>query len=139
MQKPETITSLLPGDDAQTSPRPAAARGRPVAGVDKRLQIIEGARLAFIRDGFDSVSMNDVCIATGVSKSTLYSYFKDKEELFAALIEEERGKHANWIWSILEGDGDVVTKLTRLGEQFVEISAQAVSYTHLTLPTIYSV
>jgi len=70
------------------------ARGRPVAGTDKRRQILDGAHRLFIAKGFDAVSMNDVYAATGVSKSTLYSYFKDKQELFVALIDEEREKHA---------------------------------------------
>src|SRR6267143_618932 len=73
-------------------------RGRPVAGTDKRRQILDGAHVLFIEKGFDNASMNDVCIATGVSKSTLYSHFKDKQQLFITLIDEEREKHAQVVW-----------------------------------------
>src|SRR5690606_24794122 len=40
--------------------------------------------------GFDAASMNDICRAAGVSKSTLYVYFAHKEELFEALIDQKR-------------------------------------------------
>lgn len=65
---------------------------RNAAGEDpqKRRQILEGARQAFGRLGFDVASMNDVTRAAGVSKSTLYVYFRSKEDLFTALISEQR-------------------------------------------------
>ncbi len=68
-------------------------RGRPAAGQDpvKRGQIIEGARRIFIEKGFEAASMNDITREAGVSKGTIYVYFANKEELFEALIEEERG------------------------------------------------
>ena len=40
--------------------------------------------------GFDAASMNDITREAGVSKGTIYVYFANKEELFEALIEEER-------------------------------------------------
>jgi len=65
---------------------------RSAAGEDplKRGQILEGARQVFSSLGFDAASMNDVTRAAGVSKSTLYVYFRSKEELFTALIAETR-------------------------------------------------
>ncbi|BDA82751.1 TetR family transcriptional regulator [Aureimonas sp. SA4125] len=49
-----------------------------------------GAREVFGALGFDTASMSDVTRAAGVSKSTLYVYFRSKEELFTALIADER-------------------------------------------------
>lgn len=100
------------------------ARGRPVAGTDKRRQILDGAHRLFIEKGFDAASMNDVYAATGVSKSTLYSYFKDKQELFVALIDEERERHARVVWATLDEGLDVASALTRFGERVASISAQ---------------
>jgi AcrR family transcriptional regulator len=67
-------------------------RSRPAAGHDpaKRQQIIEGARRVFMNMGFDAASMNDITREAGVSKGTIYVYFTSKEELFEALIEQER-------------------------------------------------
>lgn len=76
--------------------------GRRAAGEDpaKREQIIAGAKTVFMQKGFAAASMNDITREAGVSKGTIYVYFENKEELFAALIETERnrivasGKHA---------------------------------------------
>ena len=79
-------------------------RGRPAAGQDpaKRQQIIEGARRVFIDMGFDAASMNDITREAGVSKGTIYVYFANKEELFEALIEEERCAIFNDLYEALE-------------------------------------
>ena len=59
----------------------------------KRRQIVEGARQMFLAHGFDAASMADIAKAAGVSKGTLYVYFKDKEELFGATarLDYKRG------------------------------------------------
>jgi AcrR family transcriptional regulator len=83
-------------------------RGRPAAGQDpvKRKQIIDGARRVFIDMGFDAASMNDITREAGVSKGTIYVYFANKEELFEAIVEEERGSIFNNLYGALEsGDG----------------------------------
>jgi AcrR family transcriptional regulator len=83
-------------------------RGRPAAGQDpvKRKQILDGARRVFIDMGFDAASMNDITREAGVSKGTIYVYFANKEELFEAIVEEERGSIFNNLYGALEsGDG----------------------------------
>ena len=76
--------------------RPAEAMpGRPPVKGDtddsaKRRQIIDGARTVFLADGFDGASMNEIARVAGVSKGTLYVYFASKDELFAALIREDK-------------------------------------------------
>src|SRR5271154_192970 len=60
----------------------------------KRRQILDGARRVFLADGFDGASMNDIARVAGVSKGTLYVYFDSKEQLFEALIREERKSQA---------------------------------------------
>ena len=92
-------------------------RGRPAAGRDpaKRQQIIEGARRVFIDMGFDAASMNDITREAGVSKGTIYVYFASKEELFEAIVEEERGKIFNNLYGALEGGGGLRETLIRFG------------------------
>jgi AcrR family transcriptional regulator len=90
-------------------------RGRPAAGQDpvKRQQIIEGARRVFISMGFDAASMNDITREAGVSKGTIYVYFANKEELFEALIEEERGTIFKNLYEALGQGGPLRDTLIR--------------------------
>jgi AcrR family transcriptional regulator len=85
----------------------------------KRRQIIEGARAVFLAKGFDAASMNDIARAAGVSKGTLYVYFKHKEELFEAIVEQECDAQAEGIFNLDPNDHDVEGVLTRLGNAYV--------------------
>ena len=53
----------------------------------------------------------------GVSKGTLYVYFKSKEELFEAIVEEQCRQQAEQIFN-LDSEADVETELTRVGDEF---------------------
>ena len=49
--------------------------------------ILRGAMQEFLTHGYAGTTMDKVTAAAGVSKTTVYSYFQDKEKLFVALIE----------------------------------------------------
>src|SRR3984957_11428111 len=86
----------------------------------KRRQIIEGARQVFMAQGFDAASMGEIARVAGVSKGTLYVYFKSKEELFEAVVGRQCRAQAEQIFNLDPEDHDVDGVLTRLGVAFVE-------------------
>ncbi|GAA2817642.1 TetR/AcrR family transcriptional regulator [Saccharopolyspora taberi] len=57
-------------------------------GPEKRRAILEGAREVFGRDGYTRASIDAIAKAAEVSTRTIYNHFKDKEELFRAVILE---------------------------------------------------
>ncbi len=85
----------------------------------KRRQIVEGARKIFLDRGFDAASMGDIAKEAGVSKGTLYVYFKNKEELFAAIVQAECCTHAEGTFVLDDADRDVERTLTHIGAAFV--------------------
>lgn len=114
---PEKVTETLP---PAIEPAPCAA-ARFAAGEDpaKREQILDGARSAFMKMGFDAASMNDVTREAGVSKGTIYVYFQSKEDLFAALIEREKGRFTDALRDILADSEDAEQGLRRFAHAFV--------------------
>jgi TetR/AcrR family transcriptional repressor of mexJK operon len=54
----------------------------------KRASIVGGAKDVFLRHGFEGASMDGIAAAAGVSKMTVYRYFRSKEELFAGVIRD---------------------------------------------------
>ncbi len=96
--------------------------GRFAAGEDpvKREQIIAGAKRVFLRMGFDAASMNDITREAGVSKGTIYVYFQNKEDLFAAMVETEREAFLSALRIILASDDDVEKNLFAFGIRFLE-------------------
>ncbi len=53
----------------------------------KRLKILEASTQRFAHSGFEATSMEDLALAAGVSKGSLYDYFHNKEDLFYACFE----------------------------------------------------
>lgn len=72
-------------DSENTKTSALIGGGRPRS---KREQIVQAAIKVFLENGYAGTSMNRVAAEAGVIKATIYSHFKDKEELFAAIIEE---------------------------------------------------
>jgi len=57
--------------------------------IDTGLRIKEKAHDLFMQYGLRSVSMDDIAGNMGISKKTIYQYYVDKDELVAAVIDEE--------------------------------------------------
>lgn len=55
----------------------------------KKKQIVDSARTLFTQYGYKKVSMDEIAKNAGVTKKTVYAYFKDKDELFQYFILEE--------------------------------------------------
>ena len=56
-----------------------------------KLKIIDVARQLIAKQGLDNITMNDIAVASGKGRRTLYTYFNNKEDVFSAVIEEELG------------------------------------------------
>jgi AcrR family transcriptional regulator len=56
---------------------------------DSQIRIQEQAKTLFMKFGFRSVSMDDIAHSLGISKKTIYQYFKDKDELVKAIVEQD--------------------------------------------------
>ena len=81
-----------------------------ISGGEKFEQILKGAMQEFLARGYAGTSMEKVAAAAGVSKPTVYSYFKDKEELFQVLIETLANKKFSSIFTnkLLDGKPEIV-------------------------------
>ena len=62
-------------------------RGRAKGYDDQREQILAHAATLFAHRGYPGTSMNEVAQACGLSKATLYHYYKDKYALLVAIAE----------------------------------------------------
>ncbi|MEL6940616.1 MAG: TetR/AcrR family transcriptional regulator [Cyanobacteria bacterium J06598_1] len=74
---------------ANRSNNSARKIGRPSKGKspEKTQAILSGALNVFTTQGYAAATIDSLATAAGVSKPTIYSYFKSKEGLFVALIQ----------------------------------------------------
>lgn len=55
---------------------------------DRRAEIIEAAKKRFALNGYAPTSMDDIAKDVGINKASIYYFFKGKEQIFEAIIEE---------------------------------------------------
>ncbi len=80
----------------------------------RREAILDVARKVFTEEGYAAASMSHIAARLGGSKGTLYNYFRSKEELFKAHVQDRCACHAESIFaeSLVGNDvGDVLAEL----------------------------
>lgn len=60
----------------------------PKAHAERREEIIATAHRLFFSLGYDTCTINDIIQEIGIAKGTFYHYFRGKQELLEALIEQ---------------------------------------------------
>lgn len=73
---------------ATSTPPPATTDGAPTQGTKRaatHARICDAANTLFFDRGFGSVTMEEIAQAAAIRRSTLYLYFRDKEEILAAI------------------------------------------------------
>ena len=68
-----------------------------------REALLAAARQQFVRKGFAATSTPEIVAAAGVTRGALYHHFKDKGELFQALLAEEAQAVATQIEAAADG------------------------------------
>ena len=58
-------------------------------GDRTRQQILAAATHLFSKYGYEKASIARICAAVGIARGTLYQYFRDKQSLFRALVDEQ--------------------------------------------------
>lgn len=71
---------------------------------EREVQILRAAAAVIIRQGYDKTTMSDIAEEAGVSRGTVYLYYKGKEELFEALLYWEWMQYAQTWSEALESD-----------------------------------
>ena len=120
-------------DTAKILRKPAAARGggRPTLAEARRRQkrLIEVAGAMFMKLGFDGTSIDGVAEAAGVSKRTVYARYKDKNELFSAVLRELIERWLVPIHRFQSSKADLDAMLLEIGRHLLTsaLAPQAVS------------
>ena len=60
---------------------------RPDVTEERKSQILNAAEDVFTKKGFDEARMDDIAGETGLSKGSLYNYFKSKDDLILAILD----------------------------------------------------
>jgi len=81
--------------------------------TSKRTQILDAAQRRFAHYGVSKVTMDDVAADLGISKASVYYYFKTKEDVFREVVRREREEFIGLVESITASEGTAEEKLRR--------------------------
>lgn len=104
----------------------ASMQERPERGCEKRATsllrrkaYVDVAREAFFSRGYSATTMSSIAAEVGGSKTTLWTYFSSKKNLFAAVVDEILEQHAKALSTDLPLDGDVKEILEAFAEVLI--------------------
>ncbi|MDO5570098.1 MAG: TetR/AcrR family transcriptional regulator [Bacteroidales bacterium] len=75
--------------------------------------LIDVARQLFARDGLENTTMNDIAKASKKGRRTLYTYFKNKNEIYLAVVESELSHISDALKGVLPMNIPADDKLVR--------------------------
>ncbi len=71
-------------------------------------RIILGGEELFLKAGIKSVTMDDIARHLGMSKKTIYQFFRDKNELVIALVQKKLKEDEDQMEEIVSKSGNVI-------------------------------
>jgi len=87
---------------------------RPETSEIRRNQILDAATKVFVRLGFQHARMDDIVEESGLSKGTLYWYFKSKEDIINAILRRLFTGDLENLQSLLQAEGTASERLIQL-------------------------
>ena len=108
-----------------SAPPPGARKGRRSRGrpkdLDKREAILVAAKKLFTAHGLPGTSMEGIADEAGVSKLTVYSHFRSKEELFRETVFAKCSEHWPEDLFDVQARSPLRDRLRLIGRGFLEL------------------
>ena len=83
--------------------------------------ILETAAKLFSQQGYKGASIRDIAQACGMTNAALYYHFKNKEDLYLAVMEYDHARAMNSVLTSVDDRGDLRTNLKQLVARYAEV------------------
>jgi TetR/AcrR family transcriptional regulator, transcriptional repressor for nem operon len=90
---------------------------RDLAKQETRLALIHAGMAAFSEEGVDLPSLDAICARAGFTRGAFYVHFKDREDFFAAVVEQVLHDFVDWVLSA----GGTPDGLPRVVDRFIDV------------------
>ena len=98
---------------------------------EMREAIVKVATQIFSRFGFKKTSMDDIAKGLRMGKSSIYYYFRGKEEIFRAVVDQEAEILKGKVEIILSSADDTVSKLRSYVKLRMDLVKHLANYTEI--------
>ena len=96
--------------------------------IKTREKLIEVARQLFARKGIENTTMNDIANASEKGRRTIYTYFKNKREIYNAVVEKESEQLVTRLREVLATDLKPTEKLMSYIDKRFDIVVETVHH-----------
>ncbi|MCB0103769.1 MAG: TetR/AcrR family transcriptional regulator [Anaerolineales bacterium] len=107
---------------------------KPDVSAERIPLILNSAIKVFAKKGFEATRMEDIAKATKLSVGGVYWYYKSKEEIIIAIMEQLIDKDVKDLRALLEAEGTVRMRL----ETYISLSIEAAQEYALVVYELYS-
>ena len=91
-------------------------------GMVTRSELIRSARHIFARDGFEHARIEDIALRARKTRGAFYDNFKDKEDVFLAIFEEDVARDLRELGPLLLGLPTIEERIEALAEYLAHLS-----------------
>lgn len=106
---------------------------------EHRNKILESAKELFFMHGIKRITVDDICQQIGVSKKTLYVFFKNKEELIERLLEKNLNENKKEFENIIKKSNNSIQEIILLMEHLAEMFSEINPYVFYDLQKYHPV
>ena len=92
---------------------------KPPPSTDLRRDILDTARRLLVENSYKSLSMRKIAGAIGYSATSIYLYFKNKDALFQALVEEGMDRLYDDLEQAAQCPGDAAARVEALCRAYI--------------------
>ena len=93
---------------------------RPDVSEERKDQILDAATNLFAQKGFSETRMDDIVQESGLSKGTLYWYFKSKDEIILSIFERMFSREFETLEGLVTADGSASNRLLCYTDRAIE-------------------
>jgi AcrR family transcriptional regulator len=106
---------------------------RPDVSAERKKQILDAAMIVFSRKGFHQARMDDIVKQSGLSKGTIYWYFRSKDEIITTILGDHFEREFTNLGEIHNGEGSASERLLK----FMRISLSDLIPMLKHMPLVY--
>lgn len=104
--------------------RQKSAQRRQARKAELRQAILDAATTLFLEQGYERFSLRQVAEAIGYSPTTIYLYFKDKDELLFTVAMDGFRRFGEELQLAYDGAEGPLQRLAAIGEAYVDFGLQ---------------
>jgi AcrR family transcriptional regulator len=108
-------------DSKKTDELPESNRGKQLRALRTREELLHSARKIFARDGFEHTSLEAIACDAGKTRGAFYANFKDKEDAFCAIFEDDISRDMERLRPLLLSLPSLEQRIEALGEFLGEL------------------